>query len=219
MPSRSESRRPRRAAARPRAARRRPARRSALLVHPRYRELNNSLITRKETYIYGSISVAAAAVFNGIDFLWSSCASSASLAAVYDQYRILKCKVDFLPVFTDIVANATGTSNPGNLHTIIDYDDAVSPANTQAMAKYSTYRSVTAVRRHRVTVKPMSAVGAYSGVVFTGFDSVYAQWHQTTSNAINHYGVKYGIDDNNFAAATTIYNIEITMWYQCRAQK
>jgi hypothetical protein len=192
---------------------------SGALVHPRYRELNSSLITRKETYIFGSIAVAAAAVFNGIDFLWSSVGSATSLAAVYDQYRILRCRVDFLPVFTDIVANATGTSNPGNLHTVIDYDDAVSPANTAAMAKYSTYRTVTGVRRHRVNVKPMSAVGAYSGVVFTGFDSVYAQWHQTASPSINHYGVKYGIDDNNFAAATTIYNIEITMWYQCRAQK
>lgn len=190
-----------------------------IIVHPRTKELQASTITRWETYQYGAISVAAAAVFNGIDFLWASVGSSSTLATVYDQYRVLECVVDFIPVFTEIVASATGTANPGNLHTIIDYDDAISPASTAAMAKYSTYQTVNGVRRHKRRVKPMSAVGAYSGVVFTGFDSVYAQWHQTASPSTNHYGVKYGIDDNNFAAATTIYNIEIAMLYQCRQQK
>jgi len=199
--------------------RRNNRRRIANPQHPRFKELNGSMISRKETYIFGAITVAAAAVFNGIDFLWSSTNSASTLALVFEQYRIKKCRVDFLPVFTENNANAAGNTNPGNLHTVIDYDDANSPANTAAMTKYSTYRTVTGVRRHRVTVKPMSAVAAYAGVVFTGFDSVYGQWHQTASPTVNHYGVKYGIDDNNFAAATTVYNIEITMWYQCRGQK
>jgi hypothetical protein len=191
----------------------------SIIPHPRFTELNRSFISRKETYNFGAITVAAAAVYNGISFLWSSTGSAASLATVFEQYRVRQCKVRFNPVFTQNNANSTGTSNPGNLHTVIDYDDAVSPSSTAAMEKYSTYRTVNGVELLEVMVKPMSAVGAYSGVVFTGFDSVYGQWHQTASPSINHYGVKYGIDDNNFAAATTIYNIEVTMWYDCRGQK
>jgi len=192
---------------------------SIKLSHPRFRELSRSVMQRKESYVFGTIVVASAASFNAISFLWSSLNSATTLASVYEQYRILKCRVRFVPVFTQSNSNASGNVSPGFLHSVIDYDDANSPSNTNAMTKYSTYRTVNATRPLTVVVKPMSAVGAYSGVVFTGFDSVYGQWHQTASPSINHYGVKYGVDDNNFAAAQTIYTIEIDMWYECRGQK
>jgi hypothetical protein len=127
----------------------------------------------------------------------SDFADYASWSAVYDTYRILTVKIEFVP--TETLA-PTGGVQP--IYTAIDYDDgnSVTLAN---LIQYDTVMVSPMSVYHQRVFNPRTAMAIYGGATFTSYgQSKYAQWLDLNSAGVPHFGLKYGV-----AASTNVNGI------------
>jgi hypothetical protein len=177
------------------------------IVPKRDKEIHNFYLSASRGAITTSTTIPSA---GALTFILQDLPAYTELTALYDQYRIMKVKVEF------IVTGATNplTGPPGLILTALDYNDATTPASVNELVQYETVQSVPVGNYFERTLQPRSAVAAYSGV-FTSFANVYAQWIDTASSSVVHYGIKYYIP----AIATSVYTISPIAHYhvQCRS--
>jgi len=157
--------------------------------------------------ISSSTTVPAA---GAITFILQDLPAFSDLTNLYDQYRILSVRVEF--VMTGATNPLTGP--PGIFTTAIDYNDANSPASINELMQYESVQVVPIGQYFERTLKPRSAVATYSGV-FTSFGNVYGQWLDAASSSVIHYGIKYFIP----AVPTSVYTFSPIAHYhvQCRS--
>lgn len=138
---------------------------------------------------------------------------NSSLNSVFDNYRIISCKVAFHPYSGG--ANNSAAAIPPTT-SAIDYDD--STATTVAnLLQYDTAQTVPSGVYFERTFKPRVALAAYSGV-FTSFAQSKDQWIDMASLGVIHYGLKIGVP----AAASgpsNLYSTTTTICYQCRSSR
>jgi hypothetical protein len=109
-------------------------------------------------------------------------------------------------------SNTALTSNEGLFTTVIDYDDATA-LSTQAQAlDYSSALTCEGYLSQRRVFVPHIAVAAYSGT-FTSFANEEAPWIDSSSNSVQHYGLKTA-----WTASTSVctYDLLIRGWFQFR---
>lgn len=133
----------------------------------------------------------------------------ASFTALFDQYRIDKVQVDFIPTAqiclvpqAEVTAVAAldapivaGGASGGVYGTVIDYDDSAALANLSAYMQYSNFKmgQVGSLKIHRRTFKPHVATAAYAGA-FTSYANMVNQWIDCASTTVQHYGLKFYAD-------------------------
>jgi hypothetical protein len=159
----------------------------------------------------GSITTSTTLPSAGaITFILQDLPAFSDITNLFDQYRILSVRVEF------VMGGATNplTGPPGIMATALDYDDANTPASLNELVQYETCQVVPIGQYFERTVKPRSALAAYSGV-FTSFANVYGQWYDAVSSSVQHYGIKYYIP----AVPTSVYTIQPIAHYhiQCRS--
>jgi hypothetical protein len=136
---------------------------------------------------------------------------------LFDQYRIMEAVVTFVP-YVNTVPSGTANS-PGIIGTWIDYDDANLPANLQEGQQYESYqRNQCTVPFVRV-IRPRSAVATYGGSTFNGYGNVYGMWQDSANTAVQYYGLKLCIHNATYASSTNVYEIEVTLTFQCRSPR
>jgi hypothetical protein len=132
----------------------------------------------------------------------SSLGNAASLAAVFDRYRITRAKVSFFPFLAESPTLANGP-----IYTAIDYDDS-SPTAITSLFQYDTLKIAPAGAFFERVFVPKFAVAAYSGV-FTSFaENMSGQWIDVASPAVVYYGLKYAIPSGG--AAVTLWTTLVT---------
>lgn len=131
----------------------------------------NSLVT--------SVSVPSAQSYT---FSLSALDQSTQLAAIFDQYRIVKIEFWLIPQVPSAV-------NLGELATVVDYDDAVALTTFAQAEDYQNCQVGRICEGHFRVFKPHIAVAAYSGT-FTSYANKADQWIDCTSTGVLHYGVK-----------------------------
>ncbi len=115
-----------------------------------------------------------------------------TIANAFDEYRILKLTFSFHPAMSDNYWETTSGSAVGLpvLMTAIDYDDAVTPANKDAVLRYDT----CVVHHHESQLvrsfKPKVSVTYWQNAVSSGFGSASDRWLDCSSSGIEHYGIK-----------------------------
>jgi hypothetical protein len=114
------------------------------------------------------------------------------LAFIFDQYRIDCAEFTFRPMFLGTTIASSATAIVPQLLTVVDYDDANALTNVAAIQQYANLQVSTVETQVRRFV-PHCAVGAYSGT-FVGFANREAQWLDSASVAVQHYGVKWAIE-------------------------
>lgn len=98
-----------------------------------------------------------AAQFITMTFKLSDCAQSSTFIALYDQYKIDKVVVRFIPMTNcNLLSTAVMTGNPGVLGTSIDFDDSTLITTLNQMTEYSSFRQIPAVsmKTHVVSLRP-----------------------------------------------------------------
>jgi hypothetical protein len=108
--------------------------------------------------------------------------------ALFDNYRIIGVKINFMPLFTD--TSATVAYPP--IRTAIDYDDSAATTLAQLEEYDSCLASYTGQFFQR-TLVPRLAVAAYAAGVFTSFAQRTYQWIDCASPGVILYGLKYAI--------------------------
>jgi hypothetical protein len=141
---------------------------------------------------FGIISITASSFPN-----FSSC------AAAFDQYRILQLEILLEPWLTENNAAAT---NPGQITTVIDYDDQSVPSSIATLNSYANAIVSNGTQKSRRCFKPRIAVAAYAGA-FTSYANLPSStWIDCASSSVQYYGEKFGM-----TATTAIENINLVV--------
>jgi hypothetical protein len=141
-------------------------------------------------------------------FSLSQLPNATSLAAVFDRYRIIQCKLAFFPYATEAVLTSGTTAGP--CYTVLDYDDANSTTIANLLS-YDNLKIAPIGTYFERVLTPRAAVAAFSGSVFTSFAQAPSrQWMDVASPNIQYYGVKVGLPVGS-VSGTILWNTVCTM--------
>lgn len=149
----------------------------------------------------------------------SELGNTSAYAALFDQYRIEKWKVRFIPANCNViqVSAATGSNPAGfveRIETVIDRDDNALLTNAAAILEYDNYRTTPPTETH--TIGPftpncqqgMLRTGSITAIGFNNKWPYENNWLDMAYTDIQHFGIKGRIPTANTAAN----NIQAS-WY------
>lgn len=155
---------------------------------------------------------AATDVFGGYYFALSDVPGSAQFTSLYDQYRFIAVKLEFIPTALPTTYwNGAAVVNPACpiLHTCVDLDDANTPTANQLM-EHETYKchgafTPATTGKYVRWVEPALAIESYQTGGFGGYSSKTKQWCDSASPSVQHYGIKYWVEMPAGSPATNLY--------------
>jgi len=159
--------------------------------------------TKTVTSINYASQSAATPTFGTFNFTVASVADFSTLAAAFDQYRVDCLELIFTPHLTD----STSTQPQGYLYTVLDLDDSTPFTATSQAQDYSSCITTRLVRPVRRCWKPRIAFATYAGA-FTGFANVSESWIDCASTTVQHYGLKYALDQGA-AAFLQVFDLTV----------
>lgn len=135
----------------------------------------------------------------GTAYTFSDPSGSSELAALYDQYRLVRVDVELVPIYNTSLSTPTAGNGSlaGWLHSVQDYDDAAAPtaSNTGILTlqQYRSYRCDPLVAHGRLTwsIRPKVAMAAFGATLFTQYAVTEAPWIDCNSAVVEHYGLKF----------------------------
>lgn len=127
-----------------------------------------------------------AAVGAGLQFNLAAAPGSATLCALFDQYRIDRVEVW---LFGGATQATTGAPENGVWMSAVDLDSGGTPASFNAMQAHSGVVQTSLLSAHYHSFVPQIADAAYSGA-FTSFAGSDPVWIDTASSAVQHYGIQ-----------------------------
>jgi len=117
---------------------------------------------------------------------------AATLTALFDQYRIDKVVVKFVPQAQAL--NVMNVASPNNsvpaLYAVLDFDDATALTSLAAATQYDNVQIVPYGEGLDITVWPSNTPALYASGAFSGYEVQKAQWVDCANTAVGHYGIK-----------------------------
>lgn len=163
----------------------------------------NNLTAASNTSTYaafGSASFAITDVPNYSDF-----------TNLFDQFRIVKIKLDFFPRLTGNTSNALPAMY-SIFHIAVDHTDVSTPTSVNDLFQYDNHKTVQAYKPFSLTFTPAASAAYYGTTTALGYGPKAGSWIDSKAGASTaHYGIKWGWECNN---ATATY-IECRAWYFC----
>jgi len=135
----------------------------------------------------------------------------ASLAACFDQYRIMQVVAFFEPR-NPSAALAVG----GTISTALDYDDGSAPAAND-LQQYDTDLDVPIGTYFERVFNPRIAYAAYGSGAFTSYANQRAGWIDVASPSVPHYGLKFFMTSGT--SSIPVYDVKATVLIQFRSQR
>jgi hypothetical protein len=163
--------------------------------------------------IIATVDISAGGILASQQFSLANFANYATIAAVFDQYRIREITVEFVPqMVTSFIGAASVTTlvptnvyNHNILTTCVDTDDSTAPVTeTVVLGHESAVCHGPFMKTYKRTFKPAISVSAYQGA-FTGYANMQDQWLDSVSTGVQHYGVKYSITHGTTAPTGTVF--------------
>jgi hypothetical protein len=187
------------------------------ITSPGYSDVPRMVVKRGKVYTVVQ-SYAGAAVYSttggynagSLYFQLSNLQNQAAYIACFDQYRVAQLEFVFLPQYN---TNNSGTSSPGQLVTVIDYDDSNLLTSWAAALSYDSAVITQATASQRRTLTPKLALATYTGT-FTGY-ALGNPWSDTSSSSTRYYGVKWYLE-NSLANSDQIYSVQVRVVLQLR---
>lgn len=114
----------------------------------------------------------------------------ADFSSMFDQYRIVHCKVTVRPEqnMAINVASAVGAS----IISAVDYDDDTSPPSVASLRQFQTAKEHDNYKPFSLSFVPHCAYALYGGA-FTKFGNIAHPWCDMANTDIKHYGFKFVI--------------------------
>lgn len=139
----------------------------------------------RATTVTGSSSIAVSV---GQSFTLDSVANSSEFSNLFDQYRIVKIRVNWLSQ-TNAIASRT-SDVVGHILTAVDFDDSTGYANEGAILQNTTVQIHQAYESFHIDFQPcvQSETAGSSASKVTP-----SPWLDCGFNAVPHHGIKYFI--------------------------
>ncbi len=140
---------------------------------------------------------------------------------LFQQYKINKARIDFIPSGNQAEAVVAGTNGyyPGVFQSIIDRDDNITPAFESEMDTSPTLKKTMGTRIHSRTWRPSMLREIYNGEEATAFEVASARWLSTAFPEVPHYGLKIYCPAPQIAlglSAAASYTVRMTLWFSCK---
>jgi len=135
----------------------------------------------------------------------------ADYTSAFDQYRVRMIEYSLIPLYD--FNNAGSFTKVGLMHTVIDYDDSNALTTVASATEYGTCVVADCTTAQKRTFVPHVAVGAYGGAVFTNYKNEVADWIDTTSSAVNHFGIKTACSTTSTIMS---FSAVVRVWLQFR---
>jgi len=175
---------------------------------------DNSVFKFNDRYAVTTITTSTVMNVYGSSYFYIGATGNATaLTSLFDQYRITRVEVMFVPQSALVSAGATATS--GMLHTVVDYDDASNLTSEQAALSYQNCLSSSAADGHFRDFQPHCAVATYQGAL-TAFSNVKSPWIDASFPNVQHYGVKWVGTIASTATEVQVYATLFTEWRNVR---
>lgn len=181
----------------------------------------------KRRYVVANITASTSAVgiqtnaAGALTFSLSALPNSSEFTSLFDAYKVMKVSLDWLPFGDSVnlpISTMTGTSSlmfPGGpLITVVDYDDAGTPAAASDLLQYQTAKVTPVPRRHKMSLRPKFAIDVNNGMS-TGYGP-RSGWLDTAYPGIPHYGVKYYLNAPSASSSSFTYQVWATVTIACK---
>jgi hypothetical protein len=164
-------------------------------------------------YEVGAILAGSSAPATGaLLFTVNSVPSSADYTNLFDQYRIIQAIIAFRPVIE--APNSPGQS-PGQMHTVIDYNDSNSLTSVTQAEQYDNYKLNDLTKPFTRVCYPAVSQAVYNTPTTTGYSEAKTgfdgPWINSSSQAVPYYGLKYLTDQTTITTATTVCFVTVRL--------
>lgn len=129
------------------------------------------------------------ATFYGFYVAFNGISDYASYQAVFDEFKIVQAEVWLVPNLPTSTAESIGQSI-----SVIDYSDSKTPTTVAGMLEYSTAVVGPATHAHYHKFTPQVDLAAFQAGATFGYATKAAPWLLLDNPAVQHYGVKLGVD-------------------------
>lgn len=171
-----------------------------LFAQPRFmqKSTDSRIIRAAKIYDKGTLTGGAADVLGSLTFQLNDLPEAASFTNLYDQYRVDRIDVEFVPLNRAVIAGTTALAS-GLLAVSVDYDDTGTPASLAVVLNYQNCKVTQAGRPFAISFEPHSASAAYvQAGTFTGYQNDARQWHDAASLTVLQFGLKYAITGSTY---------------------
>lgn len=181
----------------------------------------------RETVNYGVVELKTGLTFTGgvVSITAAFLGNFTNASAIFDTYRIRSYTVDFVPrgnqVFNtpSAVGGIPSTSGLSPLYTVIDYDDTTTPTSLVQLYEYESVKYVAAGRPHKRKIYPKTLTQLYESAISSGYAPKRGDWIDAATDDVPHLGLKWGITYPAPGSAVGVYDIIVTVNYQCKDQR
>ncbi len=179
--------------------------------------LRDTVYTFRRSCSLGNVSVGVTGAGDGISFQLSDLPNATDFTSLFDQYRFLEVRFKFVPTSAPFGPSTSATDFP-KLMTVIDYDDATSPASADELRQYDTLQITPNTKAvERIIQPPRAALAAYSGAFTSYAESTLDQWFDCASDGIQFYGLKWYVPPISVVSGSyVLWTIECTYTMQFR---
>lgn len=126
---------------------------------------------------------------------------------LFDQYMIRGIEFEIIPRITQAVVQTPNSI--GNVWSVLDYDDSVSPANVQELMQYQNVQRTQMTQVHKRMLVPAIRGNAFSSAG-TAYTPKKKQWIDLSDPGTEHYGVKVWVDGLGAGAPAIEFDIVTT---------
>ena len=172
----------------------------------------------KRTFTLSPISTGTSPVFGAYAFSISDLPNYTEFTALFDQYRINKLVVRYVPNHNSSEVGATKALMEFN--SVLDFNDQVAPTALTQLYEYANWRMTrgNAIHTRVFTPAVLSLVATTSAIAYQGDQSKWKQWLATSQTDIEHYGIKYAIGATQ-AAGDMYFTPYVTAYFSCKSVK
>lgn len=205
---------------------RRSARPRAALIRkrlqaPKYRFLRrgggmsgvgtNTYHFKRKLFLQDYLAVSTTQAAGAIQFALIDLPGYTDFTNLYDMYRFNKVVFKLIPKYTEVSlvpGSTTQNANLQQIHSVIDYDDAVSPASINQLTQYQSHKMTRGNKIHtRVLIpKCQTTVSGASAAPKS------KQWLDCDQNSLAHRGIKFIVPTAGTANTTLYYDLELTYY-------
>lgn len=145
------------------------------------------------------------------EFALSNVPNYTEFSNLYDAYKIMAVKLEFIPRHTEAVMEPPSLSTTLNssIHSVLDYDDANTLTALNDYVQYESYKNTRGNRTHKRYLVPAMEQSASALGVNTLAVQAKRKWLDTDVPQVAHYGVKVYFEPAN---VTTVYDIKTTYY-------
>lgn len=198
----------------------------------RMNKINRQVHTFKREYFAGTFStnITATGTSNALAqsfaFRLSDLPNVTEYASLFDQYKFTGVRVKIMPKNDNIggAANTTSVGGFGQIITVLDWDDAVSPLSKDELLQYGSCKVSHPGRIHSRYFKPHMLNAVYRTGLTFAYNTMPCQWIDMSITDVPQYGLKLWIDGPTQTASPNVavtvpYDVYMTYYFKCKSTR